>query len=210
MYARHVWCMHRDVWCLMFHPSDIFVLADLDFFCFFHVFLFKNETSERSLMYYQFFIFLNNVANVHWFLEMRSDKGKRSRKNHARKFNTVNMMTFRCQYNQRITQNSGQIWKSFCVVEFGGISSLALICWSLASGKFVAANLTYLSDVWLMWRLGVCVAKWQDTFLSVSLWQVVAEGFCLWSSKASARLFQGEGKGKGNNFTGILLCAKYL
>lgn len=43
--------------------------------------LFKKQTSERSVMYYQFSIFLNSVANVHWFFEMTSDKGKRSRKN---------------------------------------------------------------------------------------------------------------------------------
>lgn len=77
--------------------------------------------NERCAIYHQFSVSFHNGAHVHWFFEMSSDKGKRSRKNRARKFHTVNLMTFRCQYNQRITPSMGQRWKSSHMVEFGGL-----------------------------------------------------------------------------------------
>lgn len=162
-------------------------------------------------MYYQFSIFLNNVANVHWFLEMTSDKG--NRKNMPGSL-TVNLVTFRCQYNQRIAQNSRQVREPSCLVNLA-VSFLELICWTLAPANPVAANLCacLMCSSQEGWRWVQPSAVCQETLLSVSLWQIIAEDFgsaAFWSSKASAGPSQGEGKGNGNNFTGIVLCARCL
>lgn len=101
---------------------------------------------------------------------MRSDKGKKSKRNLGRKLNTVHL-TFRCHYSQRITQNLGQIWKSSLVVEFGGVSRADL----LDSGCVEACccYLAFVLRVQLKRRMGVRVAKQRETVLSVSLWQLL-------------------------------------
>lgn len=140
------WCMIKSIlspWSFIpSWSSDILVPTDLDSCCFLFFLpcnlLFKSQSSERSAMYYQLSIFLNNVANVHWFLEMTSDKGNRSRKSEPGSL--TQLIWWPLDVSIIIVQNSRQVWEPSCLVNLA-VSFLELICWVLAPGNPVAADI---------------------------------------------------------------------
>lgn len=125
---------------------------------------------------------------------MRSGGGEEGALRPGSLLGTVNLMTFRCQYNQGRTENVGQVWKS-CGWNLGR----AFPCTDLLGSG------SCLSHVLL--TKGRCVRGLAPRGLAQNFPEAAAGGFSALLSRGAAELRVGRSKGRGREMTSLAFCS---